>query len=74
MLVRLVHPSNVEPAIDVTESGIVILVKLVHPSNADLPIDVTESGIIYSVLLLPAGYCINSVLALLNNTPYSSLE
>ena len=33
-------------------------------------IEVTESGIVYSVRSFPFGYVINSVLSLLNNTPF----
>jgi hypothetical protein len=54
----------------VTLLGIETDVKDVQPRKAYCQILVTLFGIIYE-LILPAGYCIRTVLALLNRTPSS---
>ena len=49
--------------------GIITLVRLEQDWNALAPMVVTLIGIVYELARLPAGYCINVVLFLLNSTP-----
>ena len=69
ILSRLEQELNADLPIDVTLSGMVILSRLVQSLNANSLIDFTPSGILYEVLVLPAGYFINSSPLFLNNTP-----
>ena len=62
ILSKHLHPSNAEPPILVTPSGIFILVKLLHPQNASIPILVTPSGIFILVKLLHPLNVHNSIL------------
>jgi len=71
--VRLVQLWNALVLIELTELGIVMEVRPVQLWNALAPIEVIELGIVYVVLPFPAGYWINVVLRLLNNTPLLSL-
>ena len=72
IVLRLLTPSKELRPIDFTESVIVKLVRPLCREKALLPIDVTKEGTVYSPLF-PSGYVINSVLFLLNNTPFSEV-
>ena len=52
VLVRLLHPENALPPIEVTPSGSVMLVRLLHPSNTPHSIEVTLFGMVMLVRLL----------------------